>query len=72
MSIRDQFIAALLKRGERQIADYPSRRYVVFTRTIQTIQDGFYFVGKSGGLRRGSTITGSVPVSPRERKEILS
>lgn len=66
MSIRDRFIAALTARGETRV-DYPSDKYVAFTRA----QGGHFFVGKSGALRFGPTISGSMPVSARAKLDLL-
>lgn len=67
MSIRNQLITALTVKGERRIDDHVSRKYVVFTRA----DGGFYFIGKSGALRFGMTVTSSIPVSSRVKLALL-
>lgn len=66
-SLRDKFIAALTAQGETKV-DSKSRKYDVFTRKGY---DGFYYVGKSGALRYGSTVSNSYPMSSAFKTRLL-
>lgn len=56
-TLREQFIAALLARGEKEVKKLTGR--IVFTRK----EGGFFFIGKSGSLRYGRSVKYCIPVS---------
>lgn len=70
-TLKERFIAALLKRGETEIKR--TSIYVVFTCSkIPTATDGLrYYIGRSGALRIGHTRTSSFVVGLRHRNELL-
>lgn len=49
----------LVRKGYRRVADYPSRKKIVFETKVEGV---FYFLGGLGSVRRGRTIGDSVPV----------
>ena len=53
MTLRDRIELALIAQGER--VHTKTSKYLVLTRA----KGGFYFVGKSGGLRAGRTASSS-------------
>lgn len=65
MTIKQRLIAGLTARGFRQVPS-KSRKFETFTKD----SENFYFVGKSGALRRGRTCTASVPAD-RFKNELL-
>lgn len=67
-TMREKFQAALEARGSAVIPSR-SRKFVVMTRATPT--DGFYFIGKSGSLRIGQTIQGSIPASSKFKQLLL-
>jgi hypothetical protein len=72
-TLHDRIVAALLQRGEAITEDIDTRRYTVMTRTNRDAgtRDGFFFVGRSGALRTGYTVTKSRPVSEVWRTRLL-
>lgn len=54
-TLRERFVAALLKRGEKAVKE--TTKTIVFSRK----EGGFYYIGKSGSLRYGPTKTASIP-----------
>jgi hypothetical protein len=67
-TLREKFTEALQRKGCLQVKA-ASRKYLIF---IRDGGNGYYYVGKSGSLRMGSTIAGSVPVSARFKAELLA
>lgn len=65
-TLRDKFELALLKRGEREVKR--THKYIVFSRAL----GGFYYLGKSGSLRFGATIAGSIPVGEWLKVQLLA
>jgi hypothetical protein len=63
--LRDQLAAALVKRGERQLANN-SEKYLVFTRK----EGGFRYLGRSGSLRHGRTFATSYPAPDNFKKQL--
>lgn len=63
-TLREKFIAALIKRGEKEVKR--TSKYIVFTRQA----GGHFYIGKSGSLRFGSNIASSIPVG-QSFKDIL-
>jgi hypothetical protein len=61
--IRERLIKALTARGER-IVPTNSKRYITMTRQ----KGGYYFIGKTGILRAGSSPGHSFPVENTGRK----
>ena len=59
MTLKEQFIAALVKRGEIKVKE--TFKYVVFSRQ----EGGQYYIGRSGALRFGSNIANSIPCSDK-------
>lgn len=66
-TLRQKFATALIAQGE-QLAHYPTDKYVVYTRK----HGGFYFLGRSGAVRFGSTITNSLSMSDAAKARLLS
>lgn len=69
-TLRDQFVAALIARGETQV---PSRsgKFLTFTRAA----GGFYFIGRAGSLRfnpRSQSSTDSIPASDAFKAKLLA
>lgn len=67
-TIREKLIEALTTLGEKQVASRSSK-YVVMTRTInsktlerETAINLFWYVGKAGALRSGTTVATSIPM----------
>lgn len=66
-TLREKYIEALKALGFNQIKCH-SRKYEVFA-----YGDGKHiYVGKSGGLRVGHTITGSIPCSDAYKAKLLA
>jgi hypothetical protein len=66
-SLREQYVEALLKKGYQQI-ESRSGKYLMF-KTADV--NKFYYVGKSGSLRIGTTIKDSIPVSNHFKRFLL-
>jgi hypothetical protein len=64
-TLREKFIEALIARGERKTHELTSS--IVFTRK----EGGYYYVGRSGSLRYGSSRTNSVPCSSKWKAMLL-
>jgi hypothetical protein len=64
-TLRQIFIAALIAKGERQVKE--THKFVVFTKAT----GGYYYIGRSGSLRFGSTVANSIPASDRFKKELV-
>lgn len=58
-TLKEQFIAALLKRGELKVKD--NFKHVVFTRK----EGGYYYIGRAGALRFGNNVASSIPCSDK-------
>lgn len=65
-TLREKFIQALTKAGETEVKR--THKFIVFTR--QT--GGHYYIGASGSLRFGQTVTGSIPVNHTFKQLLLS
>lgn len=67
-TVREKYIEALKALGFRQLKTH-LRKYEIFT-----YEDGgkYIYVGKSGGLRVGHTITGSIPCSDAYKAKLLA
>lgn len=67
-TLREKYIEALKALGFAHIPGH-SRKYKVFS-----YQDGgkYLYVGKSGALRMGHTIAGSVPCSDAYKAKLLA
>ena len=57
MNLRDQTIAGLLATGAAEVIPSPTSKYRTFR--DHSRNDAYFFVGRSGALRYGETITGS-------------
>lgn len=57
MSMEQKHIEGLVARGERLVKT--THKYKVYTRA----KGGFYYVGRSGAVRVGSTVQSSIPCS---------
>ena len=66
MTLREQLIAALEKRGLNQV-DAKTTKYAVFNRP----KGGFYYVGDRGALRYGLTVAGSLAASDSYKTKLL-
>jgi hypothetical protein len=66
-TLRERFIAALTLEGYQQV-ESRSSKYIVFKRT----EGSFWYVGKSGSLRVGATIAGSIPASEKAKQFLLA
>lgn len=69
MSMRERFIEALIKRGETEV----KRMTKVFVYTAHKISRPgcFYYLGRSGSIRIGSTLKGSIPISEAHKQALL-
>lgn len=65
-TLREKYIDALVKLGEQQVK--VTHKYVVYS----CKHGGYYYVGKSGSLRIGQTVAGSIPASDTRKKMMLS
>lgn len=65
-TLRDQFTAALIARGEH-VCSTTSSKFTKFSRK----EGGYYFIGKSGSLRVGLNKTKSIPCSDQFKQELL-
>jgi hypothetical protein len=70
VSLQDQYLAALLKRGEREVER--THRHIKVTRTANGSATRFYFLGKAGSLRVGATKKGSVPVRDDFKRALIA
>lgn len=61
-SLREVYIAALTARGSK-IVETKSTKFIKMTYGADSANGIFYFIGRSGSLRKGATIAGSVPLS---------
>lgn len=68
-TLQERFLAALLKRGEAEVKR--TSKYIVVTRTIEGISKGYYYLGKSGALRGGQSVQGSVPCNDTLKQALL-
>lgn len=68
VSLRDRYLAALAMAGLKPDARQTSRKYVSVTIGSEGKK---LFLGKSGAVRRGATVTGSVPVSDSVKSALL-
>lgn len=68
-TFQERFIEGLLKRGETEVKR--TARRIVYTRTVDGMKAGFYYLGKSGSLRIGHTIAGSIPVTSKFKCKLL-
>jgi len=66
-SLRDRYLAALAAVGLKRDAHQPSRKYV----TVAIAGGRRLYLGKSGAVRCGSTVTGSVAVSDLTKARLL-
>ncbi len=60
--LKEIYIAALTHSGTAAVVDGRSSKYVTLADSKD--DERFYFVGKSGSLRSGRTVTESYPVDP--------
>ena len=68
MTIQQQLIDAIIKTGRgHPVIEARTKKYVVLRRP-----DGaFWYVGKSGALRVGRTVGGSVAVTENGKKNLI-
>jgi hypothetical protein len=66
--MRERFIEALKNRGAEEV---PSRSGKYVTLTRPNANGLFFFVGESGGLRTGKTVSRSAPVQDAYKKRLL-
>ncbi len=67
-TLKECFVEALTKRGEKTVINSRSSRFTIFTRTGT---DKYFYLGKAGALRTGPTIAKSIPVSDKFKKQLL-
>lgn len=65
MTMHQAFVAALTARGETLVKH--TAKYAVYTRKA----GGYYYVGMAGGLRVGSTVSGSLPASGMFKHDLM-
>ncbi len=65
-TMKEKFIEGLKKLGEVQVKE--THKYVVFSRKV----GGHYYIGRSGSLRVGHTVQGSIPTSTTFKQLVLS
>lgn len=65
-TLQERFIAALVKKGLKEVKR--TTKYVVFDRNDKAT---FYYVGKSGALRVGRTVSTSIPASIDTKYRLL-
>lgn len=64
-TLKEQFIAALTKRGEAKVKD--NFKHVVFSRK----EGGHYYIGRAGALRFGNSSASSIPCSDKFKALLL-
>lgn len=67
MTLQDRFEAALIARGAKHDSTARSTKYRTFV-----LNGKRYYLGKSGALRVGASITNSHPLSDRMRALLLN
>lgn len=65
-TLREKYIEALKAKSYEEV-NSRSSKYVVFRRDAEF----YFYIGKSGSLRIGRTITGSVPVTKAYKNSLL-
>lgn len=60
-NLHDRLVAAIKKEGGQPTDAVRTSKYTVLT--VPNWENCYYFVGRSGALRRGPTVTGSVSIS---------
>ena len=65
-TLHDRYVAALQKGGA-VIEPSKTKKYTVLRR----IDGRNYYVGRSGAVRLGTTVAGSVPISDNFKKKLL-
>ena len=65
MNNRDLTINGLLATGAAEVIPSPTNKYRTFRH--EWLKDAFYFVGKSGALRYGERVTGSISLTDSRR-----
>jgi len=60
-TIQQRLVAELTRLGETVVPDAKTKKYIVMTRGNAGRDGYFWYVGKSGALRTGKTVTTSVP-----------
>lgn len=68
MTKQEQYAAALVKRGFKEI-ESPSRKYRAFR--PPTASGMLYFLGKSGAVRSGRTVSTSFAIGDGARRTLL-
>lgn len=65
MTLKEKYIAGLLKKGEQKLKD--TACYTIFTRA----HGGYYYIGTNGALRIGRTRSRSVPASDAFKSSLI-
>lgn len=65
-TLQSKYIRALKACNQTEVKR--TSKYVVYTRA----DGGFYYIGRSGALRFGTTSAGSIPVSKKMKKLLLA
>lgn len=66
VTLQEQYINALINLGEREVKR--THKKIVFSRK----EGGHYYLGKSGSLRVGYTVAGSIPGSSKLKERLLN
>ena len=72
MTKQRQLIDALLRTGKGVLCTNAKTRKYIVLRDIPTPEDRFWYVGKSGALRVGSTVGSSISVTESGKKNLLA
>lgn len=67
-TLQQRFISSLEAVGYTRVMNAKSRKYIVMHRAQEP---GFYYVGSSGALRVGRSVSESHPVSDGVKRELL-
>ncbi len=73
-SLRDQYLHALVSKGESVVGHRSSKYTVTTAKLAGPSKDGkpqFFYLGKAGSLRIGRTIAGSIPLSDGFKEKLL-
>lgn len=69
MTIQAKLVGALQSEGEKVIESRTSK-YIVLTRSTNSEELPYFYVGKNGALRTGKTVASSLSI-PNKAKRLL-
>ena len=72
MTLHDKYVVALARLGSKVVENARTRKYTVVSTPILRNPPVFYFIGKSGAVRFGRTITSSVSLDERRKARLLA